>query len=40
MGDVRTEGKGSKLAGEGDFFEDKVIVLVLLIFKVDGNEMI
>ena len=37
---VGAERKWSELAGERDFFEYEVIVLVLLIFEVDGNEMV
>jgi hypothetical protein len=37
---VGAERKWSELAGERDFFEYEVIILVLLIFEVNGNEMV
>lgn len=40
MGDVGAEREGSKLASEGYFFENQVVVFVLLIFKVDGDKVV
>ena len=37
---VGAEREWSELAGERDFFEYEVIILVLLIFEVNGNEMV
>lgn len=40
MGDVGAEGKRVELASEGYFLKHEIIVFVLFVFEVNGNEMV